>query len=77
MQELVGKFPIKFVQSSLKSKRYFNKDGTLRRIPILNCWSLENVLIEKYKFKIHEAKELASFMLPMLNPYPHRRANAI
>jgi serine/threonine-protein kinase SRPK3 len=59
----MGKFPMKFSQRCAKSKvnhyfdekRYFNKDGSLRRIPMLNCWSLKNVLVEKYKFKREEA----------------------
>ena len=76
MQELMGRFPLKLTQSSLKAKRYFNKDGLLKRIPVLNCWSLENVFIEKYRFKLQEARELASFFEPMLNPYPHKRAGA-
>ncbi|CAD8102785.1 unnamed protein product [Paramecium primaurelia] len=76
IQELTGKFPLQFSQRGLKSKRYFNKEGNLLRIPILNCWSLTNVLIEKYKYIPKEAKELASFLEPMLNPYPEKRATA-
>ena len=76
MQELMGRFPLKFTQGSLKAKRYFNRDGSLKRIPALNCWSIENVLIEKYRFKLSEAKEPASFFEPMLNPYPHKRVAA-
>ncbi|CAD8101659.1 unnamed protein product [Paramecium sonneborni] len=76
IQELIGKFPQKFSQRGLKSKRYFNKDGNLLRIPVLNCWSLTDVLIEKYKYNPKDAKELASFLQPMLNPYPEKRATA-
>ncbi|CAK62057.1 unnamed protein product (macronuclear) [Paramecium tetraurelia] len=76
IQELTGKFPLQFSQKGLKSKRYFNKEGNLQRIPILNCWSLTDVLIEKYKYIPKEAKELASFLGPMLNPYPEMRATA-
>ena len=54
----MGKFPLKFSQRGLKSKRYFNKEGTLQRIPVLNCWSFTDVLIEKYKYHPKEAKEL-------------------
>ena len=43
------------------------------RIPILNIWSLKNVLIEKYRLKVEEAEEFASFIEPMLNPYPEKR----
>ena len=46
------------------------------RIPILNIWSLRNVLIEKYHLKTTEADELASFLEPMLNPYPEKRVTA-
>jgi serine/threonine-protein kinase SRPK3 len=43
---------------------------------MLNCWSLKNVLIEKYRFKPDEAASLASFLEPMLNPLPEKRAKA-
>lgn len=46
------------------------------RIPVLNCWSITNVLIEKYRFKPSEASELAGFLGPMLIAYPERRATA-
>lgn len=42
----------------------------------MNCWSLKNVLIEKYKFKLEEASELASFFQNMLNPLPEKRVKA-
>ncbi|CAD8103906.1 unnamed protein product [Paramecium sonneborni] len=76
IQELTGKFPLQFSQRGLKSKRYFNREGNLLRIPILNCWSLTDVLIEKYKYNPKEAKELASFLEPMLNPFPEKRVSA-
>ena len=43
---------------------------------MLNCWSIKNVLVEKYKFKRDEAEELASFFEPMLNPMPECRVKA-
>jgi serine/threonine-protein kinase SRPK3 len=39
-------------------------------------WSLKNVFIEKYHLKVEEAEMLASFIEPMLVPYPEKRMTA-
>ena len=49
--ELLGKMPKKFSQAGKYSKKYFNKNGTLRRIKGLQFWPLKSVLMEKYVFK--------------------------
>jgi serine/threonine-protein kinase SRPK3 len=46
--ELLGKMPKKFAHAGKYSKKYFNKNGTLRRIKGLQFWPLKNVLMEKY-----------------------------
>jgi len=46
------------------SKKYFDVEGNLRRIPQLHYWGLENVLIEKYHIKKKEADLFRNFLLP-------------
>jgi serine/threonine-protein kinase SRPK3 len=42
----------------------------------LRHWALPDVLKEKYHFKDEEAKRIASFLIPMLELSPEKRANA-
>jgi serine/threonine protein kinase len=42
----------------------------------LRFWSLENVLMQKYKFNPVRARTLASFLLPMLHLDPDQRPTA-
>lgn len=74
--ELLGKMPKKFALSGLCSKRYFNKNGQLKRIKGLQYFPLKSVLIKKYHFKENEAQALSDFMMPMLEYYPEKRASA-
>ncbi|EAS00244.2 kinase domain protein (macronuclear) [Tetrahymena thermophila SB210] len=76
IQELCNKFTKKFALSGFKSKKYFDKQGNLRRIPSLHYWPLLNVLIEKYHFKEEEAKLFDEFMQVMLKTNPLDRASA-
>lgn len=45
--ELLGKMPKKFAISGRYSKKYFDKNGNLRRIKKIWYWPLKNVLMEK------------------------------
>ena len=74
--ELLGKMPKKFALSGLCSKKYFNKNGQLKRIKGLQYFPLKSVLIRKYHFKEAEAQALSDFMMPMLEYYPEKRASA-
>ncbi|EGC38046.1 hypothetical protein DICPUDRAFT_91498 [Dictyostelium purpureum] len=77
MIELLGKPPKFIFANGEESKNYFNHRGELRKIPHLSeQWPLFNVLVEKYKFSSKEAKEFESFLLPMLNYLPDKRATA-
>jgi len=77
MIELLGKFPRYMYTSGSKSKLYFTPKGDLKHIRELSeQWPLFNVLYEKYKFTLEEAKEFESFLLPMLNYSPEKRATA-
>ena len=74
--ELLGKMPKRYALSGSNSKKYFSKDGKLLRIQNLEYWPLKSVLMNKYKIKEREAKELSNFLLPMLEYYPEKRATA-
>jgi serine/threonine-protein kinase SRPK3 len=76
MMELLGKMPKKFTIMGKHSKEFFNRRGELKAIRNLQYWPLEDVLIEKYKWEPEKAKELASFLLPMLEFLPEKRATA-
>ena len=74
--ELCGKMPKNFALSGIDSKKYFDKNGKLKRIQKLVYYPLKNVLMEKYHFKEKEAKALNDFLMPMLEYYPDKRASA-
>jgi serine/threonine-protein kinase SRPK3 len=55
---------------------FFNRHGELRHIRKLRFWPLDRVLVEKYDFDPMEAEDMASFLVPMLDFVPDRRASA-
>jgi len=65
-QELLGKIPKKIALGGKESKQYFNRKGNLKHIKQQKAWPLEEVLSEKYKFSVKDAKEISNFILPML-----------
>ena len=76
MIETLGHIPVDFAQSGVNSKRFFTRDGELRRIRQLRFWPLKSVLVEKYRINEHEAQQLSSFLLPMLAYKPECRSSA-
>lgn len=58
------------------SRQFFNRRGDLRNIFDLDSWGLADVLRQKYKLPKEEADLMASFLLPMLNLSPEKRATA-
>jgi len=74
--ELLGKYPRTLALNGKYSREYYNSKGELKHIKHLSYWNLESVLIEKYKWQENEAKELTSFLKPMLDFNPDRRATA-
>eukprot|EP01017_Pseudomicrothorax_dubius_P036158 TRINITY_DN5153_c0_g1_i4.p1 TRINITY_DN5153_c0_g1~~TRINITY_DN5153_c0_g1_i4.p1 ORF type:complete len:729 (+),score=180.41 TRINITY_DN5153_c0_g1_i4:145-2331(+) len=74
--ELTQAYPRRFSRAGTKSRRYFTRRGTLRRIQGLHFWTLKDVLVEKYRFNEREADGFASFLRPMLELYPERRITA-
>ncbi|CAI5461485.1 unnamed protein product [Closterium sp. Yama58-4] len=76
MMELIGRIPKKIALGGKYSRDFFSRNGELRHIRRLKFWPLDRVLIEKYDLPPAEATSLASFLTPMLDFAPERRATA-
>lgn len=74
--ELIGYFPRTMLKEGYNARDFFNNKGELHRISKLKPWGLKDVLIEKYKFPVSDAVEIADFLLPMLSLQPENRADA-
>ncbi|XP_068455100.1 SRSF protein kinase 1b isoform X2 [Clinocottus analis] len=74
--ELLGKVPRKLILAGKYSKEFFTKKGDLRHITKLKPWGLTDVLVEKYEWSKDEAHTFSTFLLPMLDLVPERRATA-
>lgn len=74
--ELLGKVPRKLITAGKYSKEFFTKKGDLRHITKLKPWGLSEVLMEKYEWSKEEAQSFSSFLSPMLDLVPERRATA-
>ncbi|XP_066526899.1 SRSF protein kinase 1b isoform X2 [Hoplias malabaricus] len=74
--ELLGKVPRKLIMNGKYSKEFFTKKGDLRHITKLKPWGLIDVLVEKYEWQREEAQSFSSFLLPMLDLIPEKRATA-
>ncbi|XP_010918290.1 uncharacterized protein [Elaeis guineensis] len=76
MMELLGKMPRKIATSGSRSKDFFDRHGDLKRIRRLKFWSLDRLLVEKYKFLDTDAQEFANFLCPLLDFAPEKRPTA-
>lgn len=76
MMELLGKIPRKVAVGGARSKDLFDRYGDLKRIRRLKYWSLDRLLVEKYKFSEEDAREFAEFLCPLLDFAPERRPTA-
>lgn len=74
--ELLGPIPPKLVARGRRSTTYFNRKFELRHIKSLRYWGLEDVLQAKYHMHVVEARNLASFLLPMIRLNPEERCSA-
>merc|ERR1712183_231214 len=75
-QELLGPMPKSLIARGRRSPTFFNRRGELGHIKTLRAWGLDEVLMQKYHMHPYEAKNLASFLLPMLKLEPVERASA-
>ncbi|XP_023652636.1 SRSF protein kinase 1a isoform X2 [Paramormyrops kingsleyae] len=74
--ELLGRLPRKLITAGKYSKDFFTKKGDLRHITNLKPWGLQDVLVDKYEWVPAEAQAFTSFLLPMLELVPEKRAMA-
>ncbi|KAK3587422.1 hypothetical protein CHS0354_007909, partial [Potamilus streckersoni] len=74
--ELLGPIPRSIALGGKYSREFFNRKGELRHITKLKPWSLYDVLVEKYEWDAKEAEAFASFLVPMLEFEPAKRATA-
>ena len=76
MIELLGPMPKGLIMRGKHSRDFFTKAGRLRRIKNLKEWKLYDILVEKYKWSENDAEEFTSFLTPMLEFHPDKRATA-
>ncbi|GAA6031646.1 hypothetical protein JCM8097_006564 [Rhodosporidiobolus ruineniae] len=74
--ELLGPFPRSIALSGKFSGDIFTRKGELKHIHKLKFWPMHSVLQDKYLISETEAKILESFLQPMLNLNPDKRATA-
>ncbi|BGP18484.1 hypothetical protein JCM10213v2_006550 [Rhodosporidiobolus nylandii] len=74
--ELLGPFPRSIALSGKFSGDIFTRKGELKHIHKLKFWPMHSVLQDKYLIPEAEAKMLESFLQPMLNLNPDKRATA-
>lgn len=74
--ELLGTVPRSLCHSGKWSQEIFNRRGELRNIHRLRYWALPEVLREKYHHPDAECQAIATFLTPMLELVPDKRANA-
>ncbi|XP_017016047.2 SRSF protein kinase 3 isoform X1 [Drosophila takahashii] len=74
--ELLGPIPRHIVFRGTYAQQSFNRGGELRNITGLKPWGLMDVLLEKYEWSQGEAESFASFLKPMLEFDPAKRATA-
>ena len=72
MQELLGRYPKKLATAS-RARRFFTRRGDLKHIHQLRFWDLECVLRQKYHMSPADAREVASFLRPLLEFAPDKR----
>ena len=76
MIELLNELPKDWSTIGTGSKKYFDKDGRLKKIRTLRFWGLKDILMQRYKMAEHEAVALEDFLMPMLRILPQERATA-
>ncbi|KRZ27557.1 SRSF protein kinase 1 [Trichinella pseudospiralis] len=74
--ELLGPIPKNVLSRGLYTRNYFTRSGALKRIRNLRPWGLKDILITKYEWAEEDAESFTSFLLPMLEYDPSKRATA-
>ncbi|KAJ2327580.1 serine/threonine protein kinase, CMGC [Coemansia sp. RSA 2702] len=76
IMETLGPFSKKFALSGKFSSELFNRRGELRHIHRLHPFPLKDLLHDEYGFSTQDSREIADFLLPMLEISPTRRSSA-
>ncbi|CAR25706.1 ZYRO0A06182p [Zygosaccharomyces rouxii] len=76
IMELLGELPPYLLAQGRYARTFFNSRGKLRNISKLKHWPLKSVLHEKYNFSVSESRDIADFLIPMLEMDPRKRADA-
>ena len=74
--EICGKMPRNFIERGENWKKYFDRNGKLKRIGEIPHINLKNILVQKHKLKENEAQALWDFLKPMLEYFPEKRISA-
>ena len=73
MIELMGNFPKHMTTVGKYCAELFNRKGQLRHIHKLRFWQLEDVLHEKYSFNKEDSRDIAEFLLGLIEISPQKR----
>lgn len=76
MTEMIGPFPLKFINAGAYSREYFNRYGDLRNIDNTKYVGIAKLLHRKYQFSHEISRNVADFLRPMLEINPVKRATA-
>ncbi|XP_033150275.1 SRSF protein kinase 3-like [Drosophila busckii] len=74
--ELCGEIPDAVIDRGEYSSDFFTKDRKLINCKNLKPRSMQQILMEKFKWSLKKAKELESFLMPMLRLDPALRCTA-
>lgn len=74
--ELLGPMSRQFATHGVHARKFFTRGGRLKHIGNLKYWGLSDVLAEKYHFSKAEAKDIESFLKPLLEYVPAKRCTA-
>ena len=74
--EICGKMPRNFIERGENWRKYFDKNGKLKRIGEIPHINLKNILVQKHHLKENEAQALWDFLKPMLEYFPEKRISA-
>ncbi|XP_070789607.1 SRSF protein kinase 3-like [Pituophis catenifer annectens] len=74
--ELLGKIPPKIALLWQQTSTFFSRQGALLRMSWISFYDLHHILVDKYSWPKPQATHFTSFVLPMLEYAPERRARA-
>lgn len=76
MMELLNKFPRNYSTIGTNSRKYVDDRGNFKNIKDLNFMNLKDLLMKFHNVKESEAEALSDFLMPILDIYPEKRAEA-